>query len=56
MADMLERVMAEHPEQKLIVLSGHTHYRSRSQVTDNIESRIAVATRGLPQIEEIISI
>lgn len=57
LGNSLEKLMVEHPEKKLIVLSGHTHTERWIHVSNNIECRVNKAKyTGLPRNEEHIII
>lgn len=57
MGRAIEEVMREHPDQKVTVLSGHTHAPCHLQVRDNVECHVARANyRGRIRPEETIII
>lgn len=46
MSEMIEALMKDLPNKKLIVLTGHTHYRKNIQLKENIEVRVGGAGRN----------
>jgi len=54
--DAIEEIMADFPNRRLLILSGHVHCSSQIQVTRNIEQRTAFARYGAPKIEETIDL
>jgi 3',5'-cyclic AMP phosphodiesterase CpdA len=54
--DAIEEIMEHHPENNLLILSGHVHKASCIQVSRNIEQRTAAAAYGEPRIEELIEL
>lgn len=52
----LFNTMADFPDKKLIVLSGHTHLKAYQKISDNIELQIGQARLKRPSISNIIVI
>lgn len=55
-AKTIEDIMKREPYKKLIVLSGHCHYKRYETISNNIELRVGNAEVGKPSIEQIIEI
>lgn len=56
LASMLMDLMTEHPDKKLIVLSGHTHLKRQEEISHNIELRVGEANFHSPQVQELIEL
>ena len=54
--DAIEEIMADHPDNQLLILSGHVHSSSCIQISRNIEQRTAAAQYGEPKIEDMINL
>jgi 3',5'-cyclic AMP phosphodiesterase CpdA len=54
--DAIEEIMADYPDRRLLILSGHVHAPSWIQISRNIEQRTASAKYGHPQIEDTLEI
>ncbi len=54
--DAIEEIMADYPDRRLLILSGHVHAPSWIQISRNIEQRTASAKYGHPQIEDTFEI
>lgn len=54
--DVVQEIMEDFPDRRLLILSGHVHCSSCIQITRNIEQRTAAADYGAPRIEEIIEL
>jgi len=52
--DVLEKLMIEHPERKMTVLCGHTHYSGQVEVLPNLLVKTGGAEYGSPVIQEIM--
>lgn len=55
-ADVIQRIMADYPRHRLLILAGHVHVSSCIQVAPNIAQRTAAAQYGAPRIEELIEL
>lgn len=56
LGDKLKRLMFEFPDKKLKIYSGHTHGKTKVNVTHNIVLRVGKAKVGKPMIADIIEI
>lgn len=52
----LQRIMEQHPDKRMTVLSGHTHQPATVRVLPNLEVRTGAATYGAPAVEDIIEL
>lgn len=50
----LVRLMDQHPDKKLKILSGHTHGKIKIKILDNLTIKVGKAKVGQPQIADII--
>jgi len=56
MAEMLEKVMKNYPEKKLIILAGHTHKKRDEQIAPNVILRVGQASFGKVYLDDIYEI
>ena len=54
--DAIAEVMAEHPEQQLLVMCGHTHGSGETLVLPNLVVKTGAAEYGAPAIQEVFTI
>lgn len=53
-ADMISSVMKKHPDQKLIILAGHTHRQRYENISHNIELRVGAGSHKKSQVQDVI--
>lgn len=56
MGDALLPIMAEHPDQQLTILCGHTHGSGRTSPLPNVEVITGGAVYGHPEVQPIVEI
>ncbi len=54
--DALRRIMASHPQSRLMVLCGHTHGSGEVQIAENLQVLTGGAKYGKPVIQRVVDI